>query len=69
MAQMALDEIKGEQPGLEGVIEKVTDSAKFVDYRVMMTPGLVINDRLVSSGRIPAPSQIAEWMREALAEE
>jgi hypothetical protein len=33
----------------------------------MFTPGLVINEKLVSSGQIPAVSQIKAWLMEALA--
>jgi small redox-active disulfide protein 2 len=48
-------------------IEKVTDHNKFVDYGLMFTPGLVINEKLVSSGQIPAVSQIKAWLTETLA--
>jgi hypothetical protein len=32
---------------------------------VLKTPGLMINGKLVSSGRIPAPATVADWIREA----
>lgn len=46
-------------------IEKVTDHNKFVDYGLMLTPGLVINEKLVSSGRIPTVSEIKKWIADA----
>lgn len=52
-------------PELEASIEKVTDPMQFIDYGVMQTPGLVINGKLVSSGRIPSPQSIAAWLDEA----
>lgn len=45
-------------------IEKITDRNKFLDYGVMMTPGLVINGKLVSSGKIPTKSTVAHWIEE-----
>lgn len=48
--------------GLEPTIEKVTDMAEIVGYGVMKTPGLVIDDRLVVSGRVPTVAQIAELL-------
>jgi len=45
-------------------IEKITDRNKFLEYGVMLTPGLVINGKLVSSGKIPTKSTIAHWLQE-----
>lgn len=69
MTRLAIEELQGEQPGVQAEIEKVTDFTRFMDYGVMATPGLVVNGRLVSSGRVPAPRAIAEWLREAAAAE
>jgi small redox-active disulfide protein 2 len=51
--------------GVEAEITKVTDMQQIVAYDVLKTPGLVINEKLVSSGRIPTASTIAEWIRAA----
>jgi len=51
---------------LEGKIEKVTDRDRYADYGLMMTPGLWINGKLVSSGKIPAKSSIEHWLLEAI---
>ncbi len=51
--------------GVEAEITKVTDMGQIVAYDVLKTPGLVINEKLVSSGRIPTASTIAEWIRAA----
>lgn len=51
--------------GVEAEITKVTDMQQIVAYDVLKTPGLVINEKLVSSGRIPTASSIAEWIRAA----
>ena len=51
--------------GVEAEISKVTDMQQIIAYDVLKTPGLVINEKLVSSGRIPTPQSIAEWIRAA----
>lgn len=66
---LALEAIQGEKPSVVATVEKVTDPDQFLNYGVLKTPGLVINEKLVSSGKIPSQSQIVGWMREALAEE
>jgi len=45
-------------------IEKITDRNKFLEYGVILTPGLVINGKLVSSGKIPTKSTVAHWLEE-----
>ena len=51
--------------GVDAEFVKVTDYKDILAYDVLSTPGLVINEKLVSSGRIPAPATIAQWMTEA----
>jgi hypothetical protein len=48
-------------------IMKVTDPVGISDY-VLKTPGLVINEKVVSEGRIPDLSEIMTWLADALAE-
>lgn len=49
-------------------LDKVTEYADILAYGVMSTPALVINEKVVSSGRIPARSRIVELARECEAE-
>jgi small redox-active disulfide protein 2 len=46
-------------------IVKVTDMQEIIAHDVLKTPGLWIDGKLVSSGRIPAPATVAAWIREA----
>lgn len=51
--------------GLEAQIEHVTDYGEIMKYPILSTPGLVINEKVVSSGRIPVESEITDWLKEA----
>jgi small redox-active disulfide protein 2 len=50
---------------LEASFEKVTDMTEIMKFPILSTPGLVINDKVVSSGRIPSESEIISWLKEA----
>lgn len=54
-----------ENMGLEADIIKVTDYNDIMKYPILSTPGLVINEKLVSAGRIPAEAEISTWLKEA----
>ena len=51
-----------ENLALEAEIEKVTDYAEIMKWPILSTPGLVINNKLVSAGRIPSETQITDWL-------
>ena len=50
--------------GVEAEIVKVTDYRQIAAYGVMSTPGLVIDGKVVSYGRIPSAGDIALWLSE-----
>ena len=51
---------------IEAEVIKVTDYNDIMSYNVLSTPGLVINEKLVSSGRIPTPAEVTTWLADAL---
>ena len=50
------------EKGLSATVQKVTDIKEIVGYGVMRTPGLVVNGKVVASGRIPARDEILTWL-------
>ncbi|MFA6572403.1 MAG: thioredoxin family protein [Bacteroidota bacterium] len=53
------------QNSISADVTKVTDIQDIMKYGILMTPGLVINEKVVSSGSIPKDSQILQWIEEA----
>ena len=47
---------------IEAEIEKVTDMKDIMAYNVMMTPALVIDEEVKSTGNIPNRDEILEWL-------
>jgi small redox-active disulfide protein 2 len=51
--------------GVAANVEKVTDIKRIMEYKIFATPGLVIDGKIVSTGRIPRPEEIKAWIQEA----
>jgi small redox-active disulfide protein 2 len=48
------------ESGIDATIDKVEDIVKIMEYRLMHTPGLVINGKVVLSGHVPTVNQVKE---------
>jgi len=53
--------------GVKADLEKVEDIERIMSYDVMMTPALVIDGEVKSSGRIPAMPEMVTWIMNAAA--
>jgi len=51
--------------GIEAEIEKVTDYKEIMSYGILSTPGLVVNGKVVNSGKLPAKSTLTHWLKNA----
>lgn len=66
MTLEALTQLEQDHPGIEVGFEKVTDPMRFHEYGVLSTPGLIINNQVVISGRLPTADQVQGWLEAAL---
>jgi small redox-active disulfide protein 2 len=55
-----------DQMGIQAEIIKVTEYPDIMAYNIMSTPGLVINEKVVSSGRIPTPAEVTTFVTDAI---
>jgi small redox-active disulfide protein 2 len=47
---------------IQATVEKVSDINEMMNYNIMMTPGLVINEQVKSFGIIPKADQLLKWL-------
>jgi len=52
-----------QQNNINAEVEKVTDLSAIMSYGIMMTPGLVIDEKVKSYGTIPKDDQLLSWLR------
>jgi len=55
------------QMGVEATVDKITDFAEIAGYGIMSTPGLVVNEKVVSFGKVLKPKDIIKIL-EKIAE-
>lgn len=51
---------------VEADLEKITEMKKIMEYDVMMTPALVINDKIKAAGKVPKAEELKKLIREEL---
>ncbi len=51
--------------GVEAEVIHVTDPREIVSHGILSTPGVIIDGRIRSYGRVPSAGDIAVWLSEA----
>jgi len=49
--------------GIDVEVVKVTDINEIMEYDVFMTPALVIDEKVVASGKVPGIEEIKGWLQ------
>ena len=55
--------------GIDAEVEEIKDIKKIVEYPILTTPGLVIDEKLVCSGRVPTKAEVTAFITDALAKQ
>lgn len=56
-----IDEV-AKSKGLSIELEKVENIQDIMAYNILSTPGVVVNDKVVHAGGIPARDKIEQWL-------
>jgi len=51
-----------EELSIDATVTKVEDIMKIMEYGIMRTPGLVIDEKVVLSGRLPSSSELKSFL-------
>jgi len=54
---------------VDATIEHIRDMKKIMEYPILRTPGLVIDERLVCSGRVPSKADVTTFLTTVLAKQ
>jgi len=50
-------------------VEEIKDMKQIMLYPILMTPGLVINGKVVMSGKVPSKAEVERYIKNALDSE
>ncbi|MDY6916358.1 MAG: thioredoxin family protein [Chloroflexota bacterium] len=55
--------------GIDATVEEVKDIKQIMEYPILTTPGLVVNEELVCSGNVPTKAEVTRLITTALSKE
>ncbi len=56
-----LIEDTAKKAGIDVKVEKVTDVESIMDYGVMSTPAVVLNEEVIHAGGVPSQDKVRSW--------
>jgi len=54
---------------IDAIVEEVKDMRQIIAYNVLTTPAMVINEQVVSFGKVPSKAEVTQLIINALAKE
>ena len=66
MLETTVREVVAEM-SIKADIEHVRDMKKIMEYPILTTPGLVIDEKLVSSGKVPSKAEVTTYITNAVS--
>lgn len=54
-----------EELHISSTVEELTDFKSMAEAGVLMTPGLIVNGKVLSQGKVPTASTIRDWLTSA----
>jgi len=55
--------------GLDASVEYVQDLNRIIEYGILTTPGLVVNEKMVCSGHVPSKDEITRLLNSSAADQ
>ncbi|NPV58395.1 MAG: thioredoxin family protein [Actinobacteria bacterium] len=52
-----------EELGLDAQVDEVTEMSEIMKYNVLTTPGVVVDGKVVSKGKVPDKKEIRSWLQ------
>ena len=63
---ITLEDLRTEGLAVDTTITRVKHLSEMEPYAIRLTPGLVINEKLVCAGRVPSKEELSNWLRAAI---
>ena len=65
---LSLEQLSERYPDLEITLQHVQDPVEIRQYPILVTPGLVINEKVICAGRIPSVDEVLKWLTTSVQE-